>query len=177
MSEEKGKKDEGDRIEIDLGKGKISFEGIFKGLGGLIDMVHNLSDTEPIEKKGEIEGPEGLKGVYGFRVKTLAGKPVIDTFGNVKPTSKGSTIEDVREPLVDVFDEEDHVAIIAEMPGVEEEKIDIEVEGDVLRITASNKSRKYAKEVLLPCQVSPELIGKTYKNGMLEIKLAKEKRS
>lgn len=175
MSEEKEKKGEGDRIEIDFGKGKISFEGIFKGLGGLIDLVHNMSDMEPIEEKGEIEGPGGLKGVYGFSVKTLAGKPVIDTFGNVKTTPKGSVVEDIREPLVDVFDEEDHVAIIAEMPGVEEEKIDIEVAGDVLRIAASDKGRKYAKEVLLPCQVKPEPIGKSYKNGMLEIKLAKEK--
>ena len=38
-------------------------------------------------------------------------------------------VEEVREPIVDVFDEEDHILVIAELPGVSEDKIKIEVAG------------------------------------------------
>ena len=33
------KKEEGDKVEIDFGTGRISFGGLFKGLGNLIDLA------------------------------------------------------------------------------------------------------------------------------------------
>ena len=174
-NEERKDKSE-DKIEIDFGQAKMSFQGIFKGLGSLIEMIQTLeSSGEKMEKKGEIEGPGGIKGVYGFNVKTLGGKPVIDTFGNVKATPKGTVVDNVREPLVDVFDEDDHVTIIAEMPGLEEEDIKFEVIGDVLQLNAYTKNRSYSKEILLPCKVALQPVNKSYKNGLFELRLKKEK--
>lgn len=176
-NKEKRKEESEDKIEIDFGKGKISFQGIFKGLGNLIELVQSLEDMGgKIEKSGEVEAPGGVKGVYGFSVKTLGGKPVIDTFGNVKVTPKGTIVDNVREPLVDVFDEDDHVAVIAEMPGLEEGDIKFEVNGDILQISASTKNRGYFKEVLLPCRVDSEPTSKSYKNGLFEIRFQKEKK-
>ncbi len=166
-------KKEDDRIEMDFGQGKISFGGLFKGIGNLIDLVSKLSEQD-IHKEGEITGlPSGAKGIYGFSVKTLAGKPVVETFGNVRETTGGPVVEEVREPISDIFDEENHISVISELPGVSEDEIRVEVVGDILKIDAVGTDRKYAKEILLPCKVKAETIKSTYKNGILEIILEK----
>jgi len=173
--EDKNKDKEEDKVEIDFGAGKISFGGLFKGLGNLIDLADKLKE-EGVAKSGEIKGlPRGAKGVYGLSIRTLAGKPVIESFGNIRETAKGPVVEEVREPIVDVFDEEDHILVIAELPGVSEDKIKIEVAGDILNLTASDTDKKYAKEILLPSKVKPSSLKTTYKNGILEIKLDKER--
>jgi HSP20 family protein len=162
-------------VEIDFGMGKMSFGGLFKGLGNLIDLASRLNE-EGYERRGEIRGlPKGAKGVYGFSIRTLAGKPVIESFGNIRETAKGPVVEEVREPMVDVFDEKDRILVIAELPGVSESEIKIEVAGDILNLAASDGDRKYAKEILLPGEVKPDLVKTSYKNGILEIKLEKVK--
>ncbi len=173
MPEKKKEKE----FELDFGVGKMKFGGLFKGIGNLIDLATKLSEeTEGITRVGEINGlPKQAKGVYGFSVKTMVGgKPVVETFGNLKETPRGPVVEEVREPMVDVFDEKDHILVIAELPGVSEDEIKIEIEGDILKLASSNKDRKYAKEVLLPAKVNKEGMKSVYKNGILEITLAKE---
>ena len=171
--EHKNREKDEEKVEIDFGMGKIGFGGLFKGLGNLIDLASKLSE-EGIDKKGEISGlPKGARGVYGVSIRTMAGKPVIETFGNIRETTKGPVVEEVREPIVDVFDEKDYIRLIAELPGVSEDKIKIEVTGDILNLTASDTDKKYAKEILLPSKVNPQSLKTTYKNGILEITLEK----
>ncbi|MBI2851924.1 MAG: Hsp20/alpha crystallin family protein [Chloroflexi bacterium] len=180
MADGKKKKDrekekEEDRVEIDFGAGKISFGGLFKGLGNLVDLAAKLKEEE-VEKTGEIKDlPKGMKGVYGFSIRTMAGKPVIESFGNIRETAKGPVVQEVREPITDIFDEERHIVVIAELPGVSEDKISIEIAGDILNIAASDVDRKYAKEILLPTRVKPASLKTAYQNGILEIRLEKEK--
>ena len=172
---DRNREKEENRVEIDFGAGKISFGGLFKGLGNLIDLAEKLKE-EGIDRGGEIKGlPRGARGVYGLSIRTLAGKPVIESFGNIRETAKGPVVEEVREPIVDIFDEEDHILIIAELPGVTEETIKVEVAGDILNLSASDTGRKYAREILLPCKVNWSSLKTAYKNGILEIKLDKEK--
>jgi HSP20 family protein len=103
------------------------------------------------------------------------GKPVIETFGNVKETAKGPVVEEVREPIVDVFDEKDHILVLVELPGVSKEKIKVDINGDILNLSTSDKGRQYAKEILLPHKVNAETLKTSYKNGILEITLDKLK--
>jgi HSP20 family protein len=58
---------------------------------------------------------------------------------------------------------------------VSESEIKIEVTGDILNLEASDRDRKYAKEILLPSKVKPDSVKTAYKNGILEITLEKEK--
>ena len=142
---------------IDFGIGKISLGGVFKGLGELVDMAQKVAEKgETIRREGGIKGagkpPTGalggrdIRGVYGFSIRTLGGKPIVEPFGNIKESPEGPVVEEVREPMVDVFDEKEHIGIIEEMPGVEKDDIHIDVKDDTLRLTAEGSERKYKKE-------------------------------
>ncbi|WP_428724058.1 archaeal heat shock protein Hsp20 [Thermogladius sp.] len=132
-------------------------------------------DIKELEKRGfKLYGPY----VYGFRV-TIGpdGKPVIEEFGNVRRVKGRPMITEEREPLVDVFESDDEVTVVCELPGVDKDKISVEVGEDkkTLIIRASDTNRKYYKEVNLPTEVDPESAKASYKNGILEVKLKKAK--
>jgi HSP20 family protein len=162
--EKREKEDEGSGINFGLG-------GLFKGIEKLIDLAGE------VKKEGEIDLSHlksGMKGVYGFSVKTLVGgEPVVESFGNIKKTTKGPTVVEEREPITDVFDEKEEVQVYAEMPGVNGEDIKIDLKEDILDISAESGDRKYHKEILLPAKVKPETLNSSYKNGILEVKIKK----
>ena len=160
------------------GELELGFGSLFKGIGNLFDLVSKMTEEgeEEYTQTGEIRGlGDKTKGVYGFSVKMgLGGKPVIEQFGNIKATEKGAVVAEVREPIVDIFDEGDKLVIIAELPGVEEKDIHLEVEDDILVLSAEANHRKYSKEVLLPSPVDASSMESSYKNGILEIKLRRK---
>ena len=162
---------ESDRMNIDLGLG-----GIFKGLGNLVELFAEMAQEGKSEltRTGETKGPGRTRAMYGFTVKIGAGGlPQVERFGNVRETETGPAVEEVREPMVDVFDEGNEVVVIAEIPGVQENAIKLEARQDILVLSASDGDRKYSKEVLLPCPVQAETMKSSYRNGILEIRLAK----
>lgn len=164
-------------VNVDFGLG-----GLFKGLGDLIDTASKLAEKgEALSKSGEIDfsgldkikGLKDLKGVYGVRVRTMAdGSPSVQPFGNIKKTPKGPVVEEVREPIVDIFDEPEEINVVAEMPGIDEKDVQLEIKGDILNIYAEGKNRKYQKEILLSREAKDDKMTWSYKNGMLEIKIA-----
>ena len=77
---------------------------------------------------------------------------------------------------MDVFEEEDHVLVVAEMPGVSVEDVHITVEEDLLTISAERGDKKYRKEVLLPASSAREKIEVACNNGVVEIKCKKCKK-
>lgn len=176
MPEEKKKQEkEGEEGVIDFGVGKISLGGVFKGLGELVDMAQKVAEKgETIRREGKIKGMgKEVRGVYGFSIRTLGGKPIIEPFGNIKESPEGPVVEEVREPMVDVFDEKDHIRIIAEMPGVERDDIHIAVKDEVVTLKAERGERKYKKDVALPSSVNASTLISAYKNGIMEIKMEK----
>ena len=160
---------------IDFGIGKISLGGVFKGLGELVDMAQKVAEKgETIRREGGIKGAgKDIRGVYGFSIRTLGGKPIVEPFGNIKESPEGPVVEEVREPMVDVFDEKDHILVIAEMPGVEKGDIHVDVNDDLLTLKADGKERKYRKNITLPSRVNTSTLTSAYKNGVMEIKMEK----
>jgi HSP20 family protein len=161
-------------VQIDFGLG-----GLFKGIGSLFDIVSKMTEEgkEEYTRTGEIKGlGDKAKGIYGFSVRMGSGwQPTVEQFGNIKKTDRGSVgVAEVREPIVDVFDEGDYLMAIAELPGVNESDIHLEIKGDILSLKAEGRDRKYSKEVLLPSEVEAETMETQYKSGILEIELTKK---
>ncbi|MET1102183.1 MAG: archaeal heat shock protein Hsp20 [Pyrodictiaceae archaeon] len=114
--------------------------------------------------------------VYGVRI-TIGpdGKPIVEEFGNVRRQRGRPIITEEREPLVDVFEEDDKVVIVAELPGVDKNKIDLRIRDRTLVLKATDTNRKYYKEIELPADVKPETAKAKFNNGVLEITIEKEK--
>lgn len=155
----------------------LGLGGLFKGIEKLVEAAGKLHDINGISKKGEInlDRLNQAKGVYGFTVKTVLGgeKPIVETFGNIKKTPEGPRMEQEREPMTDVFEEEQGIIIVAEMPGIEEEDIVLDLKEDILDISAERNSRKYHKELLLPVKADAGRMKMKYNNGILEIRIDK----
>lgn len=154
-------------------------------LGGLADLVHKLGELaekgQALKKSGELGnlgGEKDLKAVYGFNVKFGAGKQgedkiKVEPFGNVtRDKESGRTfVQEVREPLVDIFEEDDHTLVVAEMPGISKGDVKLDLNDDVLSISAERGDKKYSKEVLLSKAYTKSKMSYSCNNGMVEIKL------
>jgi HSP20 family protein len=164
-----------DGKRISEGGFELGLGGILKGLGDLVEKLGDLSETGEHSQTGEIHGAnEDLKGIYGFTVKVGLGddRPHVEPFGNIRKDRKSghTVVQEVREPVVDVFEEEDHVLVVAEMPGVSAEDVKIAVEDNLLTITAARGDKKYRKEVPLPASCAREKMHVSCNNGVVEIK-------
>jgi len=155
----------------------LGFGGVFKGLADLIEKLGDLAEKgEHLKKSGEFHQKE-MKGVYGFSVKVGLGeqgeKEVrVEPFGNVRQDAKSgeTVVQEVREPVVDIFEEKDHTLVVAEMPGISAKDVRLEVKDDLLTIYAEKRDKKYRKEILLPRSYPKEKMQVSCNNGILEIK-------
>ncbi len=120
--------------------------------------------------------------VYGYSVKIGSdGKPIVREFGNIKPGKGGEgqpslDLQDMREPLVDVIEEENAVKVLAELPGVNKEDISLFLSDNVLTINVDTPERRYHKQLSLPGEVDESSVRSTYTNGILETVLTKRER-
>jgi len=110
--------------------------------------------------------------VYGYSV-TIGpdGKPVVREFGNVRSGVDRplKAIQDKREPLVDVISSGSDVKVIAEMPGVNKEDINVTVNENAMTISVDKEDRGYYKKLELPGTVDPKRARSNYNNGILEV--------
>ena len=123
--------------------------------------------------------------VYGYSMSMGPdGKPIIQEFGNVKPSRRPGMFgfeqpalepTDSREPLADVINEAEQVRVVAELPGVEKSDVKTTITEDTLTIKVDTAARKFYKELQLPSGVDPDSSKASYNNGVLEIVLKKLK--
>lgn len=156
---------------------KAGLEGLFGGFTDLLEKLGDLAEKgETLRKSGTLHGSsDDVKGVFGFTVKVggLGDQgPKVEPFGNIRKDERTgeSIVQEVREPMVDLFEEENHLLVVAEMPGISATDVKIDVKGDLLTIAAGKNKKKYHKEVLLPKPYPREKMEMTCNNGILEIK-------
>jgi HSP20 family protein len=143
----------------------------FKELDGEIPEDLTQEHTLPNGSVKKEYGPF----VYGYSVKIGPdGKPVVREFGNMKPNTavgedkKPLSLQEAREPLVDVIQETEQVKVITELPGVEKDDIQLYATERTLTIDVTNPERRYHKELELPFEVEEDSATSTYRNGVLE---------
>jgi len=153
--------------------------GWFGTLESAIDVLGKLAEVSAkrAERHGEctVKGLDKVRVVYGLNIRTgLDGEEThrVEPFGNVHAGYDGIIVDEVREPLVDVFDEGGEVVVTAELPGASKDEITVEQRGDILAIE-SHGERQYAKEIVLPSAIDGDSLKKKYNNGVLEIRVRK----
>jgi len=120
--------------------------------------------------------------VYGYSVKIGPdGKPVVREFGNIKPGIPGEgrpplNLQEQREPLVDIIEEDEEIRVIAELPGVDKSDIRLSVTESSLTIDVDAPERRYFKELELPADIDDTTVKSTLRNGILETTMRKRKR-
>lgn len=159
------------------------FEDLFREFEEMIrDLERTFREFEEYDREFIERWSRDFKGkplIWGYRVEIGPdGVPRVEYFGNVKRKFGKPVVTEEREPIIDVFEDEETITVLAELPGVSKDKINVEVSEDKrkLYIKASDTNRKYYKEVDLPSPVDPESAKAEYRNGILEVKLKKTKK-
>ena len=109
-----------------------------------------------------------------------------DSYGDREEALTTSTFA----PPVDVYEDEHHVTLSIEVPGIEEKDIDVRVENNVLTVHGERKFEKEQKEenfrrverqygsftrtFTLPQTVDTEKVSANYDKGVLKITLPKK---
>ncbi|MBI5628265.1 MAG: Hsp20/alpha crystallin family protein [Candidatus Rokubacteria bacterium] len=158
------------------------------GLGGVLSKLQELAETgATFSKTGEIPGAvegegrsKGIRGVYGFSVKVGLGDHggkrsfKVEPFGDLRAAVEGlPPSEQTREPLTDVFQEDDRTVVVAELPGIEAKDLDLQLNDDILVINARRGEKRYRKEILFERTFRAEDMTFAVTNGVLEITLKK----
>ncbi len=146
------------------------------GLGGIIKALEQsspefrqkISDTDA-EIKHRIDVGWSSKPVVDYHVST---RPIRHGPRQTAPRTPSVRMPEkgpVREPIVDVLEGKDGITVIAELPGISEEDLKVDLAGDVLSITAG----QFSKKVSLP-RSAKSILEKSYKNGILQLRLGLE---
>lgn len=162
--------------------------GLIPGLGGLVkslakseafrerlqaidEEIKEKLRTEPLKRVEVDAGVGGRPAVRGIPGRPLsARKPAVEK-RKAPPTVKAEEV-DSKEFPVDIFDEEDHLYVIAEMPGLAKEDIRLDLQGDQLALSAERGRRKYYQVVNLPSKAT-SVKEVAYRQGILEIRVEK----
>ena len=151
-------------------------------LTGLVDFLKALDE---MAREGEVK-KEWRKGPYVVEyqrtvryIRPEAGAPAAGARPHIelkpKPLEVGA---EPKEPLIDVFDRGNHIAVVASILNVKEEDLKFEVAGDTLKISADVAGTKIAREVSIPEGSEVDrILGASFKNGILEVKLRKKPRT
>jgi HSP20 family protein len=134
---------------------------------------HRIAETDSEIKHRLETGWSGKEPSidYGLSIRPLGAKGAKSTKVSTREIPK-KKVKEVKiesteiEPVFDVFEEVKHISVIAEIPGADEEDIQIELEGNKLSISAG----KYSKMIVLPSEAEA-IEEKTFKNGVLQLKI------
>jgi HSP20 family protein len=93
-------------------------------------------------------------------------------------------------PAVDVYEDEHHITLKIEIPGIDEKDVDVRIENNTLTVHGERKFEKEEKEenyrrverqygsftrsFTLPTTVDPDQVQANYAKGVLKVKLAKK---
>jgi len=70
---------------------------------------------------------------------------------------------------LDVYEGDDRLRVVADIPGVDREAIGLKCDGEVLTLDAGGDVREYHERVRLPTRVDEHSASASYNNGILEV--------
>ena len=115
-------------------------------------------------------------------------KTIEDMFRSMSPVF--TLAERTWKPLMDMNETPEEVVIVAEIPGVDKDDLEVEISSKAVRIQGNRFARhcsgdatyrlaeiqygRFERVLFLPAPIDPEVVSAAYQNGLLEIRLAKQ---
>lgn len=133
-------------------------------------LFREMEEIDKAVKSGKFEGGWDIKPIDRPGVKGYVAR---GQFWSRGPWGiPKETMGEVREPLTDVFEDEESVKLYVELPGVEKDDVQLHItEGK-----AEIKAKKFYKIIDLPTKdIDSEKASAKYKNGVLEVLIPKVK--
>ena len=105
------------------------------------------------------------------------------------PVNGGENFSAVISPRVEIRDEEDVIHLTAEVPGIEKDKLKVQVSGGVLTLSGEKEAKEngsyrservygaFKRSFTLPDEVDVEKIAASTENGLLSVTLPKKPES
>jgi HSP20 family protein len=158
------KRDEGNIFSI--------FGGLDKFVNIVSDMVEN--DKDQVKLSGDLgTNSERIKGKYGLNIKLGPGAGSSD---GVKDFDKAfdalfekKAAPKTTEPVTDVFKEEGAVTIVAELPGVDRDDIELSLSDDSVTLSASKNGVTYLKKVMLSFIPDSGTVKENFNNSIYSV--------
>ena len=112
---------------------------------------------------------------------------LFDDFFNLKP---GSLFDSEWLPAIDVYEDEKHIHIKADVAGIEEKDLDLNLQDNVLTVSGRRNEEKkessgkncyvserrfgsFSRSIALPDGVNPDKVKAELKNGVLKVSIEK----
>jgi HSP20 family protein len=114
-------------------------------------------------------------------------KTIEDMFRSMSPVF--TLAERTWKPPMDMNETPDEIVIVAEIAGVDKDKLDVEISSKAVKIRGTRSARHcsanstyrlaeiqygdFERILFLPAAIDPDVVSASYQNGFLEIHLAK----
>jgi HSP20 family protein len=114
---------------------------------------------------------------------------LFNSFFDTTTAANGATAPRRWVPAMDLVETDDHFVLKADLPGLSEDDVHIDVEGDVLTVSGERKSERedksegyvrversygaFGRSLTLPEGVEPEAVSASFDRGVLEVRIPK----
>ena len=78
---------------------------------------------------------------------------------------------------IDVYEDDTVVRLVADLPGVDKNDLNLQCDGTTLTITAHTAHREYDQQIRLPAPVDEHSADATFNNGVLHVTFDREEES
>ncbi len=160
------------------GEDRNGFFSFFGGMDKLFNIVSDMveNDQDHTFIKGDIKSDDQKKVVGKYGINFVLGPDKLEGFNNLS-SQKDKPSEEIKpniiSPATDVFHQEDRVTIVAELPGVRKEDIELHLDKNLLVFQALKKDGIYYKQVELDFAPEYQAITENYQNSVYSIVVMK----
>jgi HSP20 family protein len=150
---------------------------LIDGLERLADALRSVTDeARDFEQSVSFGGPsDGVEGVVRVELRTGIGEAERASAAT-DPTARAAATEPsddrpVRRPSVEVEEEDTHLTVVAEMPGVTAEALEWGIDEQALSLRATTPRARYERVVSLPAPVEADAATATVEAGIVTLML------
>jgi HSP20 family molecular chaperone IbpA len=151
--------------------------GVLTTLRSVVEILAKVSQTEQGHGGGASHfclGRNKAQTEFGITIRFCEDRILVkesgkDADAEVKP-QRADADQPTRRRIAEVFENDDSVIVVAELPGADPLQINYTLNGLSLLIEASG-SRTYRKMLTMPVPVELESLMQGFQNGILEIPL------